>query len=61
MQARIVTITVDKGLNMAENKGPLLDIHHACVKNEIADPTACKQHIYPHIYIYIYISNLRNC
>lgn len=37
MQAKIVTITVQRGLNIAENRGPLLDMHHACAKKVIAD------------------------
>lgn len=47
MQAKAVTMTVDKGLNMAEKSGPLLEMHQAWVKNEIADPTA---------WLYIYMN-----
>ena len=33
-------MTVDKGLNMAEKSGPLLHMHQAWAKNEIADAPA---------------------
>lgn len=38
VQAKMVTMTVHKGLNMAEKSGPLFEMHQAWAKNEIADP-----------------------
>lgn len=37
--ARTVTMTVPRGLNIAEKSGPFRAMHHACTKNEIPDPT----------------------
>lgn len=37
VEANIVTITVHNGLNIAENNGPLCEIHQACPKKETAD------------------------
>ena len=34
----MVTITVHRGLNIAEKSGPLLDMTHAWTKNESPDP-----------------------
>ena len=34
----MVTITVHRGLNIAEKSGPLLDMIHAWTKNENPDP-----------------------
>lgn len=35
----MVTMTVFKGLNIAENTGPLLSITHDCADIEIPEPT----------------------
>jgi len=40
--ANMVTITVKRGLNIAEKRGPLSEMHHAWIKNNTADPiTPC--------------------
>ncbi|KAF5956685.1 hypothetical protein HYC85_003910 [Camellia sinensis] len=40
-KAKIVTITVDRGLNIAEKSGPLCEMHQAWPKKEIADDIPC--------------------
>lgn len=35
----MVTMTVHRGLNIAEKSGPLRAMHQACTKKEIPDPT----------------------
>ena len=40
--ANMLTMTVQRGLNSAEKRGPLFEMDHACIKNDNADPkTPC--------------------